>query len=107
MATLEKQYKNYLKENPDSKFTFDEWKSNIFVPKLCEGFSMSDDLSDWDVTLNDGLEDDTKPQEESYPLNFIRYLTGFSKPYIREKYDKWYNKFRDDETKTNKNTGIH
>ena len=26
MATLETQYKNYLKDNPDSKFTFDEWK---------------------------------------------------------------------------------
>ena len=26
MATLETQYKNYLLENPDSKFTFDEWK---------------------------------------------------------------------------------
>lgn len=26
MATLETQYKNYLKDNPDSKFSFDEWK---------------------------------------------------------------------------------
>jgi hypothetical protein len=26
MATLETQYKNYLRDNPDSKFTFDEWK---------------------------------------------------------------------------------
>jgi hypothetical protein len=26
MATLETQYKNYLLENPNSKFTFDEWK---------------------------------------------------------------------------------
>ena len=26
MATLETQYKNYLLNNPDSKFTFDEWK---------------------------------------------------------------------------------
>ena len=26
MATLETQYKNYLLKNPDSKFTFEEWK---------------------------------------------------------------------------------
>jgi hypothetical protein len=26
MATLETQYKNYMSENPDSAFTFDEWK---------------------------------------------------------------------------------
>lgn len=38
MATLETQYKNYLKDNPDSKFTFDEWKewfaSNIILPEI-------------------------------------------------------------------------
>jgi len=27
MATLETQYKNYLRDNTDSKFTFDEWKT--------------------------------------------------------------------------------
>jgi hypothetical protein len=26
MATLETQYKNYMKIHPESKFTFDEWK---------------------------------------------------------------------------------
>jgi hypothetical protein len=26
MATLETQYKNFLLENPNSKFTFEEWK---------------------------------------------------------------------------------
>ena len=26
MATLETQYKNYLDENPDSTFTFNQWK---------------------------------------------------------------------------------
>ena len=26
MATLETQYKNYLLNNPDSKFTFEQWK---------------------------------------------------------------------------------
>jgi hypothetical protein len=27
MAKPESQYKSFLKENPDSNFTFDEWKS--------------------------------------------------------------------------------
>jgi hypothetical protein len=29
MATLETQYKNYLKLNPDSTFTFEEWKEDF------------------------------------------------------------------------------
>lgn len=58
MAKLETQYKNYLKQNPDSKLTFEEWKSTVLVPMLHEGLSMSDDFSEWDVTLNDGLEDE-------------------------------------------------
>lgn len=26
MATLETQYKNYMRIHPESKFTFDEWR---------------------------------------------------------------------------------
>jgi hypothetical protein len=26
MSTLETQYKNFLSENPENKFTFDEWR---------------------------------------------------------------------------------
>ena len=55
MSKLETQYKNYLKQNPDSKLTFEEWKSTVLSPKLYEGLSMSDDFTEWDVTLNDGL----------------------------------------------------
>lgn len=88
MSTLETQYKDYLIEHPNSTFSFEEWKEHILGRKL-------------DTVLNIKLD------EETYPLNFIRYLTGFSKQYIREKYDKWSNEFRDDETKTNKNTGIY
>lgn len=58
MSKLETQYKNYLKQNPDSKLTFEEWKSTVLSPKLHEALSMSDDFSEWDVTLNDGLEDE-------------------------------------------------
>jgi hypothetical protein len=30
MATLETQYKNFLKENPTSKLTYDEWMDQKF-----------------------------------------------------------------------------
>jgi hypothetical protein len=62
MATLEAQYQSYLKENPDSTYTFDEWKENVFHPRL-ESFVRysydfdKEELKDWDVTLMDGLDD--------------------------------------------------
>jgi hypothetical protein len=34
MSTLETQYKNYLKQNPDSKLSFEEWESQILVKPL-------------------------------------------------------------------------
>lgn len=58
MATLQTQYKNYLKENPNSNITFEEWEKNIFLEKLKSGLELGDDFSDWDVTLMDGLEDE-------------------------------------------------
>lgn len=41
MATLETQYQNYLAENPDSSFTFDEW-SKWFGNNLKESFEKLD-----------------------------------------------------------------
>ena len=65
MSTLEQQYKYYLKDNPESTYTFDEWKEKVFHPML-ESFVRSslgdEDLKDWDNTLMDGLED--LPYEE-------------------------------------------
>lgn len=29
MSTLETQYRNYLSDNPESKFTFEEWKDDM------------------------------------------------------------------------------
>lgn len=59
--TLEQQYKQYLKDNPDSTYTFDEWKENVFHPMLEKLIIMSQEydreLKDWDNTLMDGLED--------------------------------------------------
>jgi hypothetical protein len=64
--TLEYQYEQYLKDNPDSTYTFDEWKERVVRPIL-EAFiqeleKFKDDIKDWDVTLMDGLEDE--PWEE-------------------------------------------
>jgi hypothetical protein len=64
--TLESQYKEYLQDNPDSSYTFDEWKEKVVRPIL-EAFiqeleKFKDDIKDWDATLMDGLEDE--PWEE-------------------------------------------
>jgi hypothetical protein len=32
MSTLETQYKIFLSENPDSKFTFEDWRREILEP---------------------------------------------------------------------------
>lgn len=57
MTTLKRQYKIYLKENPDSNLSYDEWEK-IFLENLELGMELGDDFSDWDVTLMDGLEDE-------------------------------------------------
>lgn len=63
--TLESQYSQYLKDNPDSTYTFDEWKEKSFR-FIIEAFMASewaeDDINDWDATLMDGLENE--PWEE-------------------------------------------
>ena len=60
--TLESQYKDYLKDHPDSTYTFDEWKENVFHPMLEKLIIMSQEydreLKDWDNTLMDGLEEE-------------------------------------------------
>jgi len=67
MATLQTQYKNYIQENPTSTLTYDEWLDKklweIYVSDDFQigpdgAFEYSDDVSDWDVTLMDGLEDE-------------------------------------------------
>ena len=67
MATLETQYKNYIQENPTSTLTYDEWLDKkfweIYVSDDFQigpdgAFEYDDDISDWDVTLMDGLEDE-------------------------------------------------
>jgi hypothetical protein len=59
--TLEQQYEQYLKDNPTSTYSFDEWKDKVFHPMLENFVRMSydffkDELKDWDNTLMDGLD---------------------------------------------------
>lgn len=74
MSTLETQYQNYLKENPHSTLTYEEW--------LNQWKSIAAELiehnSDWDVTLTDGLEDDfeyvrAKMENEGFHYCFRHY----------------------------------
>ena len=66
MATLETQYQNYLKENPTSKLTYDEWMDQaLWTTYISDDFQIGPDGAfertddkDWDVTLMDGLEDE-------------------------------------------------
>lgn len=72
MTLLETQYQNYLKENPDSQLTYEQWielklkLSGGFQPTVSDNFQIGpdgafeydDDISDWDETLLDGLEDE-------------------------------------------------
>ena len=72
MSLLETQYQNYLKENPESELTYEQWielKLKLpdgFQPMVSDDFQIGpdgafeyeDDISDWDATLMDGLEDE-------------------------------------------------
>jgi hypothetical protein len=75
MSTLEKQYQNWLLENPTEQIIFVEWlkkfdgiKSSPDLTKKVSNNSKIknfkydddylDDLKEWDVTLMDGLDDD-------------------------------------------------
>ena len=53
--TLQTQYKEYLKNNPDSKLTYEEWLDELSV-SLAE--AAKEEFNDWDVTLLDGLENE-------------------------------------------------
>jgi hypothetical protein len=74
MSTLETQYRNYLNENPESAFTFEEWSdwkfSNMEIPPPHNGLRPIDEhaeeLSDWDVTLMDGLENEPPYVSDDY-----------------------------------------
>ena len=53
MSTLETQYKNWLLKNLNSQLTYVEW-----LEKFNEIHNLPSDMSNWDVTLMDGLENE-------------------------------------------------
>jgi hypothetical protein len=61
MATLETQYLNYLKDNPQATLSFQEWLEFRFPPPS-DGLRPLDEykeeLGHWDATLMDGLEEE-------------------------------------------------
>jgi hypothetical protein len=82
MSKLETQYKNYLKDNPDSNYTYDEWVDNVLTPILEMCRDDQEDMLIWDVTLLDGLEDDRlidfkeTINKISEHLNNLKYYNG-------------------------------
>jgi hypothetical protein len=82
MSKLETQYKNYLKDNPDSNYTYNEWVDNVLTPILEMCGDDQEDMLIWDVTLLDGLEDDRLIDFKetiniiSEHLNNLKYYNG-------------------------------
>lgn len=58
MATLETQYQNYLQTSPDPQLNYKSWMERNIIPPD------DSDISDWDVTLQDGLEDEPWDNED-------------------------------------------
>lgn len=44
MSTLETQYKNYKKENPNSKYNFEEWMEKVHKPYLQDAIEQIEKL---------------------------------------------------------------
>ncbi len=43
MATLQTQYENYLRENPTSTLTYDEWRDQVWEPVISDNFQIGPD----------------------------------------------------------------
>ncbi len=87
---LENQYKEYIKNNPKSKYSFDEWFLKVWEPKINGFLNVGEDgklnysvedMSIWDITLLDGLEDDRI-------INFKQTITNITDHLKNLRYDK-------------------
>jgi hypothetical protein len=76
MTKLETQYKNYLESNPDSKYTYGEWMDNVFLKTLKKYVAEQEDMSVWDVTLLDGLEDEREINFKETTNKISNHLTN-------------------------------
>jgi hypothetical protein len=66
MASLETQYENYIKENPTSNYTFDEWCENRFDEYLCKSMEV---VSEHEKIRDEILNDPTMPKELKNLIN--------------------------------------
>lgn len=70
MATLETQYKNYLKSHPDSGVTFEYWKENLHLLNL----DMTKiDLSEKDIEIFMSKIESPDPPNEELKRAFSEY----------------------------------
>jgi len=64
MADLKTQYREFLKNNPKSKYSCDDWMDKYWERnKFIKDFDVTkdtslDDIAAWDITLLDGLEEE-------------------------------------------------
>ena len=83
---LEDQYKEYLKNNPESKYSFDEWFLKVWEPKNNEYLNVGEDgkltyledMSIWDITLMDGLGDERIMDFKQTITNISDHLKNLS-----------------------------
>ena len=76
MARLQIQYKNYLKRNPDSNYSYEEWMKNVLTPILQKTQHLSDHNSYW-------TSEDTNDRE----IKFTEISRGLSEHLSNLKYD--------------------
>lgn len=58
MDNTKEHYENWLKTNPKTTITYEEWKKNNSTPlyNFEHGDDYVDEIGVWDVTLMDGLD---------------------------------------------------
>jgi len=78
MTRLQIQYKNYLKRNPDSNYTYEEWMKNVLTPILQKTQHLSDHNSYW---TSDNM--DTNDRK----IKFTKISEGISEHLSNLKYD--------------------
>lgn len=60
--TLENQHKQYLEQNPDSTFTFFEWKEQVLVPRILDAINQIHEIEEEkNLTIKNNQQDEAPP----------------------------------------------
>jgi len=78
MERFKTEYENYLKSNPNSKHTYDEWLVNVFFQKYNYDGEELEEMKLWDVTLFDGLEDEREVDFKETATKISNHLKNLS-----------------------------